>query len=179
MKELIYSEKKRIGRRVKDLRKLLSLSHSQLGKATGISKGTINSIEQGRGFNADYILSISHFFGMSLFELVNYNLATPDEQDFRARIKKYHKRFKSDAYKILDERPNLKTLIESRLVKTKFLLNRPRSVKEIIDFCNSEYGISFKSSTTSQALKNAVKSGTLKRISKDKRNYLYQAVKPT
>lgn len=173
----IRKEKEAIGERVQNLRKLLSLSQGQLGKATGISKGTINSIESGHGFTGDYILAISHFFGMELNELVNYTLPLPDELDFRQRIKKYHQKSKSSAYKVIDEPPNLNALIEFRLAKTNFLIIKPRSVKEIIQFCSNEYDLTLQSSIVSQALKNAVEANILKRVLKDNRNYLYQTSK--
>lgn len=106
----------------------------------------------------------------------NHNFLPPDEIEFRSRIKKYHQKNKSAAYKVLDERPNLNTLIEFRLAKTNLLINRARGVREIIEFCKREYDLTFKSAAMSQALKNAVDAGISKRVQKDKRNFLYQAI---
>lgn len=175
MKNLIEEEKEAIGMRIRSLRKLVSLTVTQLGKATEISKGTINSIESGRGFNADYILAISHFFAMELSELANYRLPLPNELEFRARIKEYHEKHESTAYEVLDEQPNLNAVIEFRLARTEFLLGKSRSVKEISAFCNEEYGLTLKSSILSQALKKAVDNEILVREPKDGKNYLYKA----
>ncbi len=177
MEKLVNTEKEEIGKRIRSLRGLLSLTQAQLAKAVGISKGTLASIELGLGFSGDYILAISHFFSMELAELVEYKRPLPDELEFRERIKRYHQKIKSTAYQALDKSPDLNAVIEFRLAKTNFLSSKPRSVQEIIEFCKDEYALTFKSSVVSQALTIAVKAGLLKRVPKDKRNYLYQAIK--
>ncbi|GAA4315052.1 helix-turn-helix transcriptional regulator [Compostibacter hankyongensis] len=176
MKELIDKEKKAIGIRIRQFRSLLSLTQSQLGKAAGISKDTIRSMEAGKGFTGDYLLAVSHFFSMKLYDFTNYDKPLPDELTIRSQMRRYHQQHRSSAYKILEEPPHLNAVIEFRLSKTAFL-HTPRSVREIIDFCRSEYNLTFRSASVSQALKNAVDDRILKRIPKDGRNYLYQVLK--
>ena len=176
MKDLIKKEKEQLGSKIQKLRELLSLTQSQLGKTLGISKGTIASMEAGKRFTGDYLLAVVHFFGMNLSEFSNFKTALPDELALRSRIKEYHKKHGSTAYTILDEPPNLNTLIEFRLVTSDFFTT-PKTVKEIIDYCSSEYKLSFKSSVVSQALINATKSGILKRTKTNGRVYKYQARK--
>ena len=176
MKDLIKKEKEQLGSKIQKLRELLSLTQLQLGKALGISKGTIASMEAGKRFTGDYLLAIVHFFAMDLSEFSNFRTALPDELAFRSRIKEYHKKHNSTAYKILDEPPNLNALIEFRLVKSDFF-KTPKTVKEIVEHCNSEYELSFKSSIVSQALINATKSGILKRRKSNGRVYQYQVRK--
>jgi transcriptional regulator with XRE-family HTH domain len=170
--EIINNEKEQIGNRVRQLRQLLSLTRPVLAGAIGITSQTLMSIESGKGFTGDYILSVSHFFGMELSELTSYKTPLPDESAFRARIKTYHKKHKSDACKVLDNPPTLKALIEFRLINSNFLKSKPRSVKEITDYLE-EYNLIFKSSIVSQALTTSVKDGLLKRKPEGK-NFLYQ-----
>jgi transcriptional regulator with XRE-family HTH domain len=175
VKQLIDKEKVEIGKRIRNLRELLSLTQKELGDAVGISKGTIVSIEAGKGFTGEYILAIGHFFGMELSELSAFRSPLPDEYEFRKHIILYHQRNNSIAYKILENPPNLNSLIEFRLCKTDFLSSKHRSVREIIDFFKTEYNLTFQSSVVSQALINATNDGILNRI-KDGRKYLYKAV---
>ena len=171
--EIINNEKEQIGNRVRQLRELLSLTRPVLSGAIGITSQTLMSIESGKGFTGDYILSVSHFFGMELSELTSYKTPLPDESAFRARIKTYHKKHKSDACKVLDNPPTLKALIEFRLINSNFFKSKPRSVKEITDYLKEEYNLIFKSSIVSQALTTSVKDGLLKRKPEGK-NFLYQ-----
>jgi transcriptional regulator with XRE-family HTH domain len=176
VEELINKEKKEIGGRIRKLRELLSLTQLQLGKAVKISKGTIASMESGKGFTGDYLLAVVHFFSMDLSEFTQYNQTLPDELELRTRIKKYHQKNKSTAYKILDEEPNLNAIIEFRLIKGDFL-KTPRTVNEIVNYCNAEYNLKYNSSVVSQALINATNAGFLRRIKGRGRNYLYQVDK--
>lgn len=176
MKKLVSFEKDKLGERIKKLREMLCLTQNQLGDAIGASRGTIQSMENGRGFTGDILLAVTHFFGMSLTEFSNYNDTLPNEQELRKRIKSYHIKNKSTEYKVLEKPPQLASLIEFRLSKTDFL-KEPKSVAEIIQYCYEEYGLDFKSSAMSQALKNATITGTLKRIKSKGRNYRYQIIK--
>lgn len=173
MKDLIKKDKEQLGKRISKLREILSITQSQLGKSLGISKGTIAAMESGKSFTGDYLLAVVHFFSMSLSEFSKFDQPLPDELELRNRIKKYHEKNNSSTYKILDEPPNLKSLIEFRLAKSEFL-KTPRTVKEITDFLQTEYNITFKSSVVSQALINAIDFDLLHRVSNGKRNYLYQ-----
>jgi transcriptional regulator with XRE-family HTH domain len=176
--KVINNEKEQIGIRVRQLRELLSLTRPVLAAAVGMTSQTLMSIESGKGFTGDYILAISHFFGMELSELASYKNSLPDESAFRNRIKAYHKKNKSDAYKILDNSPTLKALIEFRLVKSDFLKSKPRSVREIMDYFKEEYKLRFKSSVVSQGLITAVNTGILEREKEPAgRNFLYRISK--
>jgi len=174
--KLINNEKEQIGNRVRQLRELLSLTRPALADAVGISSQTLMSIESGKGFTGDYILAISHFFGMELSELVSYKNSLPEEGAFRIRIKAYHKKHNSNDYKVLANPPTLKAIIEFRLVKSDFLKSKPRSVKEITEYFKEEYKLKFKSPVVSQALTTAVKNGILERTPEG-RNFLYRARK--
>jgi DNA-binding XRE family transcriptional regulator len=176
VKEIINKEKEEIGSRIRELRELLSLTRGQLAPAIGMTGQTLMSIELGKGFTGDYILAISHFFGMELSELAAYESPLPHEDIFRSKIKAYHKKHNSDAASVLDSPPTLKALIQFRLVKSDFLRSKARSVKEITEFFTEEYKLTFKSSIVSQALITAVKEGLLKR-KPEGRNFLYQSRK--
>jgi len=176
VEEIINKEKEHLGEHVRKLRELLSLTREQLAPTIGMTSQTLMSIESGKGFTGDYILAVSHFFGMELSELASYKNPLPDEITFRSRIKAYHKRHKSEAYKILDNPPTLKALIEFRLIKSDFLKSKPRTVKEITEHFKEEYKLLFNSSVVSQALITAVKTGQLER-EQGGRNFLYKARK--
>lgn len=176
MNKAIHKEKVEIGKRITSLRKLLSLSQKELGQAIGVSVPTIVAIESGKGFTGDYILAISHFFGMTLSELTSLNLPLPDEVIFREKLETLHKKQNPLAYKILIENiPTLKVIIHSRLIKTDFLKDNYRRVNEIIDFLKENYGLEYRSSIISEALTTEYKMGALKRI-KSGRYWLYSSL---
>jgi transcriptional regulator with XRE-family HTH domain len=169
----IDKEKVEIGDRIIKLRKLLSLSQNDLGLAIGVSVPTIVAIETGIGFTGDYFIAISHFFGMTLSELTSLNLPLPDEVMFREKLETLHKKQNPQAYKILIEnKPTLKVIIHSRLLKTDFLKDNYRRVKEINDFLKENYGLNYKSSILSEALATEYEMGFLKR-NKSGRYWLY------
>lgn len=177
MNKAIHKEKIEIGDRVFKLRTLLSLSQNELSHAIGVSVPTIVAIETGKGFTGDYIIAISHFFGMTLSELTSLNLPLPDEVMFREKLETLHKKQNPQAYKILIENiPTLKVIIHTRLLKTDFLKDNYRRVKEINDFLKENYSLEYKSSILSEALATEYKLGVLKR-KKSGRYWLYGTVK--
>jgi transcriptional regulator with XRE-family HTH domain len=173
--ELINTEKIEIGSRVRKLRELLSLTREQLAFTVGVSSQTLRSIESGKGFTGDYILAISHFFGMELSELVSYKQELPTEIAFRERIKIYHRKHNSSLSEILNSPPTLKAVIEFRLLKTNFL-SKHKTVQEISEYIKEEYDLIFPSSIISQALSTAVKNKWLVRKAEG-RIYLYKKSK--
>lgn len=176
MKKLIDSEKKKLGKRIKDLRDLLFLQQKDLAEAINISRGTLNAMEAGKRFSGDNLLAVSHFFAMTLSELSQYDQPLPTEQELRSRIEKYHKKHKSETYLILNNAPDLNKLIEFRLVKEGYL-DIPRTVNDVVEHCKSEYDLSFESSVVSQALTNAAETGLLSREKYNGRNFHYQVKK--
>ena len=177
MKSLIDKEKKFIGERIKDCRKLLSLSQEQLAKATDISKGTLAKMEAGLGFTGDYLLNVCYFFGMSLSDFTNPHMPLPNEGTFREILQGYYKKHKPDLVRYLKAQPTLNSLIEFRL-KDSFLIE-PRTVGEIVNYCKEEYNLSFKSSVVSQALINGMKAGWLKRTKLSAKAFSYQVKQKT
>jgi transcriptional regulator with XRE-family HTH domain len=176
VKDLIKQEKKKIGTRIKKLRVLLNLTQLDLGKTLGISKGTIASMEAGKSFTGDYLLSVVYFFGMDLVEFFNYDEPLPNELELREHIKSFHQKNNSNQYHVLERPPSVKAIIENRLIASE-VLSSPRSISEIIDYISSEYKITFNSSVVSQAMINATKQGLIKRIKSSGRNYQYQLKK--
>lgn len=177
MNNAIHKEKVEIGNRARKLRELLSLSRKELEEAVDITEQTIMSIEAGKGFTGDYILAISHFFGMNLSELASVNSPLPDEVEFREKLEALHKKQNPKAYKVLIENtPTLKVIIRARLIKSAFLKDHFRGVQEINEYLKVNYSISFKSSILSQALSDAVNAGLLEKI-EDGKNHFYKVRK--
>lgn len=176
MNTLIKKDKEQIALRSKKLREMLSLTQEQLAMAIGVSRGTYVAVEKAKGFTGDTLLAICHFFGMTLTEFSNFNIALPSELELREKIKRYHVNNNSTKYKVLENPPLLSSIIEFRLLRSDFL-KEPRRVSEIIDYINDEYKLLFNSSVLSQALKEEVNRKHLKRTKGTGNGFLYVLAK--
>lgn len=173
MQKLVKNDEEIVGKNVKKIREHLNLLQRQLAKAIGTTSNTIRAIEQGKGFKSIHILGISHFFAISLSDLLTPNFSLPDDVILRSRILAYHKRHRSTSANILNNPPTTKFLIEVRLLDQGYF-NRKRSVEEIKEKLRNEYSLRFKtSSSISQALREAVNAGLLQKEAKDNRSFYY------
>ena len=97
------------------------------------------------------------FYGYTLKDFHSLE-SLPTWKELLQKIESSHKANKSDAYLILQEKPNLIDLIEHRLSATK-LFEDWVDENSVLNFCKTEYGYSYDSATNT--LNNAVTKGWL------------------
>lgn len=171
--KFLDTTKKNIGKRIKTLRKYLNIEQQELADATNISKGTINSIENGIGFTGDYIIAISFFFGMELSELVS-TLPIPLELELKDKIRKFRKKHGLPSLTLLNKTPEIKIAIEHRLLRSNFF-DTSRTIQEIIIRC-AEDDFKYNSSSVSNVMKELVAEKKIERILSGKKNFLYRKI---
>lgn len=174
MNKSVAKEKILIGKRVQQLRKLLSLKQKELAEAISVSEPTIYAIESGKRFTGDQIIAISHFFGMTLNELTLIDAPLPEEFTFRKKLEELHQSQNSTAYQILiNNVPYLKEIIKSRLISSGFFDTEFKSITDIKIFLKDVFGISYKSAILSEAISKAYFDGLLIR-KRNGRNWSYK-----
>lgn len=162
---------KQFGDRLKEFRIAANLSLAQIHAATGISKTQILRTESGTlNTTLSHISLYADLYGMGVHGLLDFNDPVPDEAVLRQNIKKFLKAqggidpgifFKHDE--------GATNVIITKLLKTNFL-NVPRFTREIANFCNEKYKISFSTTVLSRVLDKLQKKGILERLTTDKKS---------
>lgn len=164
MQKLINKKRKSIGQRIKLIRKELGLTQIELAKGASVSKGTINAIESGnKGCQLENLLAVGYFFGMELEEIATPTAPPQNALQLRDNIISFHKKHNSKEYKILNKKPRIVNALRHKILSTDFL-DTPKEVKDILDYCKTEYDWVYKSSSMSNALKALIKEGKIKMI---------------
>ena len=172
MEVLIKKQLDDIGRRVKALRKALSINKDELAEAINISEGTINNIENGSGFSADSILKVAYFFAMTLSQLVNTHEIIPTRAELKKQITDFRVLNKLDIPKCLNKTPEIGIELRQLLDNSDFF-NTARTIKEIIArFAEDE--IMFNGPSISNELKKLSEEGKIERIPSGGKNFLYK-----
>jgi transcriptional regulator with XRE-family HTH domain len=177
VRDLIHKKRLFVGKRVKEFREKLGLSHAYFAKGCGLSKGTIVTIESGKaGYIIDSLLAITYFLGMELEEILDPAIETLSRDVVVERMIAFHKQHRSKAYLILNKKPRLSNILKERLLQSDFLLE-PREIGEIVAYCKEEYQIELESSSVSNAMKKLKEEELIKIIRSPKgRNKLYKKV---
>lgn len=162
MKELSSLENMYFGKLLEELRNTLLLKPEDLADVLSISTNTIKKAERGGNVGIEVLGELIFFYGFTFEEF--YSLKQiPHWKELVLRIETFHKKHRSQAYKILYKKPNLIDLIEFRLLKTDFF-DKWMDEQDVIQKCEKEYGFKFDSATNT--LNNAVTKGWL--ISNDR-----------
>lgn len=176
MKNKIVEKRIHIGIRIRQLRGKLGMTQQTLAQATGLSEGTIMSIETGQsGYVIDSILAVCFFFGYEMEELLNTGFAIPDYSRLREKISRYHKRTGSASYEYLFRKPRAKTMLKESVLPAGFL-NSPREIKAIKWYLLDRYNLEYLSSTLTNALRALAKEGIIKiMVTQKKGVFSYQS----
>jgi transcriptional regulator with XRE-family HTH domain len=162
LKGLIIAKRKSLGQRIKMLREEIGMSQHDLAVATGISNGSVSTIEGGKAsFGIDQIIAVGYFFGFELTDLDAENFICPNENLLRSQIISFHKAHHSTAYEYLEKPPTINYAIRKRVLKSN-LLNAPQKIKEIREFIKTEYGWTYKGSSLTNTLNALAKEGLIK-----------------
>jgi len=89
-----------IGERIRECRKLKSMSQSELAEAIGVSDNTISNMETGNNnVKLENIEKVADFFKVSLDYLVKGVGQTPSEDEF---LNRYNKLSQTDKKKMIE-----------------------------------------------------------------------------
>lgn len=145
------------GTKLKSLRQSLLLKPEDLAAVLTISTNTIKKAEEGGNVGIDVLKEIIMFYGFTIDEFYSSE-SIPHWQDLYKQIEKFHKKYKSESYKIINQRPQLIDLIEFRLLKSD-LFKQWVDENQVLEFCKKEYAYEY--STAINTLNNAVSKGWL------------------
>lgn len=150
---------KSIGRKVRELRKELGWSQQVLADNANLEKNQIQRVELAKNTTSIAIITlVAKALGKQPYEIL--------KTDYQIKVNK-----------TLDNpvrRRRVTTAYILETLSTSFL-NTPKSVIEIVNYCEKTYDITVPSSATSAVLKKLVNQNLLKRIpSKIRGRYLYQ-----
>lgn len=138
-----------IAKNIKLLREALGLTQKDFAILSGISRSSVEKIEEGKSnYNIDLLNNILLFTNFDLKQISSINFKVAD--NYREKlIKVYY----SDISKriILESKPALVFCIKNYLLKTAYL-NEPKEIKEIVTFFK-EYDWSFSGNAIQIALK--------------------------
>jgi len=145
------------GNKLKCLRQSLLLKPEDLATVLTISTNTIKKAEEGGNVGTEVLNEIILFYGFTIDQFYSTD-SIPHWTDLNKQIENFHKKHKSESYKILNQRPQLIDLIEYRLLGNNFFENWVDE-KQVIEFCKEEYAYEY--STATNTLNNAVSKGWL------------------
>jgi transcriptional regulator with XRE-family HTH domain len=151
---------KSVGLKVRELRQKLGWSQKHLADIANLEQNQIQRIENAKNTTTLAIIeAIAKALGKQPFELLKTEFQIKVNTNLNVPVRR--------------KSPETSKHINN-LIKTTFL-NSPKSVLEIVNFCNERYGVKIPSSATSATLKKLVDAKELKRIpAKITGRYLYQ-----
>ncbi|MBB6611794.1 transcriptional regulator [Pontibacter sp. Tf4] len=150
---------KALGKKIKLLREDKKLSQGELGYLAGVSQNQISRLENAKGGVTVYsLISIAAALGCDPSELIKVDVKL-----------EFDKGKKLSLIKRLPITPTLRKVLAS-----DFLLT-PRSIKEIVEYCESELNVALRSGSISGALKRLAEKGLVHRLPAPKKgDFLYQ-----
>lgn len=148
-----------VGERIREFRRKLGWSQQVLGDYANLERNQIRRVEQAKNSpGLAVIASIARALGRQPFELLK------TEYQF-----KVNKNFDNPM-----QRRRVTTIYIRELLHTSFL-NQPRTVEEIIEYCEHKFDVTILSSPASGVLKKLVDEGALIRTpAKIKGRFCYQ-----
>ncbi len=167
-----------IGSRLLALRETSNLSQRELTMLSSVSEPTISRMENGaKSFEFQNLEKIARVFGYQIEGLVSKNFEVPTESQLRDAIKKHIKVNKLDVdFKMLFKKKRGTAYYVDKIMETDFL-NKPKEMKEIVEYCKHEYSVVLKGDDIGNILKRREEKQQIKRRPiKGTNRFYYQKV---
>lgn len=168
-----------IGSRFFQLRNKIGLSLDALSYLTGISKATLSRIENGSmTFEYLHIKTLVSVFGISEPNIHSSEFNVPSEDEIKNGIKKYLRKNKPEiSYAELFRKKPGATFYVDKILEGDFL-NKKRTMKEITDFCRTEFNVVLVGSHITNILKRRMLQGLVEITQDDYyKGFYYRKIK--
>lgn len=153
-----YDVEIEIGRRLYILRNLLMLTREHVFLLTKISTSTLTRIESGKFPSKSINIEIlSNLYQIEKADLFNIHKPLPTWKTLKKRVLAAH-RSNQTLLKFLNERPEVKNVIEFRLLQTTYL-NTFKTAKQVMKQIKKSYSITYTQSTVKNSLDILVDNG--------------------
>lgn len=152
-------ETKKIGLHIRALREGKELSVEDVASMSGFSWKTIRDVENGSNADTSHLIEIARAIGVHPRELFDVPM------DIKARFKLSPKRIAS----------NRLTYRITKLATESAFFDRPKFVREVVDFLKSEYNIEAEVTHASVTLQRLAKNGVLKYVKVGRQNHYIKA----
>lgn len=169
----------KVGTRLFELRKAAGLSLDALSTLSTISKATLSRIENGSTtFEYSHIETLASIFGVQENVFQNTEFTFPSSTQLKNNIKKYIRKNKLEiSYTSLFRRKRGASFYVDEMLDGNFL-DKKKVMKDITDFCFTEFNVRLDGSAISNVLKRRAEKGIVEIIDEYEYNgFSYKKIK--
>jgi len=175
----VPSNKNEIGVRLSRIRKEALLTLDALSSISQISKSTLSRIENGStSFEYSHIKVLADVFGMTELDFQNPKSEIPNFTQSKSSILKFIKKknLQISSSEIYRKKTRTSFFVD-KMIESDFLKGKEKTMKEIVEYCNNEFGVSLVGSDISNILKRKKKAGLIVIVKKEDYNGFYYSKK--